>query len=112
MENEISGEGHTPSKYVLREDRHGGLRRGEDGDGRTLTVEAYAQTLFVLHGVASENGKQSTLRFLANDGLREALLRRWRGLAPMWLWGSQKPFSVQTTWNGEFQERWTVASGK
>ena len=51
-------------------------------------------------------------RLLANDGQREALLRRWRGVAPMWSGSSRKPFSVQTAWNGEFQERWTVASGK
>ena len=68
--------------------------------------------LGLLIGVVSENGKQSTPRLLADHRLREALLRRRRSVAPMWLGGSRKPFSVQTDPSDEFQERWAVASGK
>ena len=38
--------------------------------------------------------------------------RRWHNAAAMWPGSSRKPLSVQTAWNGKFQERWTVASGK
>ena len=56
--------------------------------------------------------KRSFVQRFRCGHLQEALLRRWRNVTPMWPGNSRKPFSVQTARNGEFQERWTVASGR
>jgi hypothetical protein len=41
---------------------------------------------------------------LTDEGLREALPRRQRDSVVMWSRGSQKPFSLGATRNGEFRE--------
>ncbi len=48
--------------------------------------------------------KNRTLRLLANDGLREDLLRKRRCLVSLWSGCSRNPFLLGATINGEFRE--------